>query len=181
MLDLAYVEWQAKPVAFVSYGGVSGGLRAVEHLRQVFAELHSVSIRDGVSATGAEVAINPRDIFWVARRAISATQTGICERSAGTRTCFRRIEPTFSGPWPLLGSGARHGDVMQPMARCSATLLDTLVVVIGRTVNLETITEAAHRMDGGRRPSAFQLSAQISHVDFDDVGVRVKFVLPYAA
>ena len=26
-------EWKAKPVGFVSYGGVSGGLRAIEHLR----------------------------------------------------------------------------------------------------------------------------------------------------
>ncbi|MFF3259744.1 NADPH-dependent FMN reductase [Streptomyces sp. NPDC002932] len=49
LIDWHHAEWQAKPVAFVSYGGVSGGLRAVEHLRQVFAELHSVSIRDTVS------------------------------------------------------------------------------------------------------------------------------------
>ncbi|MFG2404169.1 NADPH-dependent FMN reductase [Streptomyces brevispora] len=49
LIDWHHVEWQAKPVAFVSYGGVSGGLRAVEHLRQVFAELHAVSIRDTVS------------------------------------------------------------------------------------------------------------------------------------
>ncbi|MEU2245601.1 NAD(P)H-dependent oxidoreductase [Streptomyces sp. NPDC019224] len=49
LIDWHYAEWQAKPVAFVSYGGVSGGLRAVEHLRQVFAELHAVSIRDTVS------------------------------------------------------------------------------------------------------------------------------------
>lgn len=35
LIDWHYTEWQAKPVAFVSYGGVSGGLRAVEHLRQV--------------------------------------------------------------------------------------------------------------------------------------------------
>ena|SRR5436190_3403373 len=48
-IDLAYGEWQAKPVAFVSYGGMSGGLRAVEQLRQVFAELHAVTIRDCVS------------------------------------------------------------------------------------------------------------------------------------
>ncbi len=41
-------EWQAKPVAFVSYGGGAGGIRAVEHLRQVFTELHAVGIRDGV-------------------------------------------------------------------------------------------------------------------------------------
>lgn len=47
-IDIAFEEWQRKPVAFVSYGGVSGGLRAAEQLRQVFAELHAVAIRDGV-------------------------------------------------------------------------------------------------------------------------------------
>ncbi|MPZ67772.1 MAG: hypothetical protein GEU83_20575 [Pseudonocardiaceae bacterium] len=40
---------QAKPVGFVSYGGLSGGLRAVEPLRVVFAELNSVTIRNTVS------------------------------------------------------------------------------------------------------------------------------------
>jgi NAD(P)H-dependent FMN reductase len=49
LIDSVGKEWQAKPVAFVSYGGVSGGLRAVEQLRQVFAELHAVTIRDGVT------------------------------------------------------------------------------------------------------------------------------------
>ena len=48
-LDSAREEWMAKPVAFVSYGGISGGLRSVEQLRQVCAELHMVSIRDSVS------------------------------------------------------------------------------------------------------------------------------------
>jgi NAD(P)H-dependent FMN reductase len=46
-------EWFAKPVSFVSYGGVSGGLRAVEHLRIVFAELHATTVRDTVSFHGA--------------------------------------------------------------------------------------------------------------------------------
>jgi NAD(P)H-dependent FMN reductase len=49
LIDWHHAEWQAKPVAFVSYGGISGGLRAVEQLRQVFAELHAVSVRDTVS------------------------------------------------------------------------------------------------------------------------------------
>src|SRR5690242_5504400 len=49
LIDSVYEQWQAKPVAFVSYGGVSGGLRAVEHLRGVFAELHAVTVRDTVS------------------------------------------------------------------------------------------------------------------------------------
>ncbi|MFD2353897.1 NADPH-dependent FMN reductase [Nonomuraea ferruginea] len=48
-IDWYVGEWQAKPVGFVSYGGASGGLRAVEHLRQVFAELHAVTVRNTVS------------------------------------------------------------------------------------------------------------------------------------
>ncbi|MFG2330348.1 NADPH-dependent FMN reductase [Streptomyces sp. NPDC048604] len=45
-------EWHAKPVAFVAYGGFSAGLRAVEHLRGVFAELHAVTIREAVGLQG---------------------------------------------------------------------------------------------------------------------------------
>jgi NAD(P)H-dependent FMN reductase len=48
-IDLPRSEWRRKPVAFVSYGGVGGGLRAVEQLRGVFAELHAVTMRDSVS------------------------------------------------------------------------------------------------------------------------------------
>ncbi|MYS11331.1 NADPH-dependent FMN reductase [Streptomyces sp. SID6041] len=49
LIDRHYTEWQAKPVGFVSYGGISGGLRAVEQLRQVYAEMHAVTVRDTVS------------------------------------------------------------------------------------------------------------------------------------
>jgi NAD(P)H-dependent FMN reductase len=49
LIDSVDDEWHAKPVAFVSYGGISGGLRAVEQLRLVFAELHAVTIRNTVS------------------------------------------------------------------------------------------------------------------------------------
>ncbi|MDX3537355.1 NAD(P)H-dependent oxidoreductase [Streptomyces sp. MB09-01] len=49
LIDWYNAEWHAKPVGFVSYGGLSGGLRAVEQLRPVFAEVHSVTIRDTVS------------------------------------------------------------------------------------------------------------------------------------
>ena len=52
-IDWFGLEWQAKPVGFVSYGGMAGGLRAVEHLRQVFAEVHAVGLRDTVSFHGA--------------------------------------------------------------------------------------------------------------------------------
>lgn len=48
-LDSVRGEWFAKPVGFVSYGGMSGGLRSVEALRLVFAELHAMTVRETVS------------------------------------------------------------------------------------------------------------------------------------
>ncbi|MFF0491301.1 NADPH-dependent FMN reductase [Nocardia sp. NPDC003482] len=48
-LDSAKHEWRAKPIGFVGYGGLSGGLRAIEQLRQVVAEIHMVSTRESVS------------------------------------------------------------------------------------------------------------------------------------
>jgi NAD(P)H-dependent FMN reductase len=51
-IDFGKDQWMRKVVGFVSYGGVSGGLRAVEHLRQVFAELHVHGVRDTVSFHG---------------------------------------------------------------------------------------------------------------------------------
>lgn len=50
-IDWYHGEWSRKPVAFVSYGGVSGGLRAVQQLRHVFIELSAVPIRDTISFT----------------------------------------------------------------------------------------------------------------------------------
>lgn len=38
-IDSEYTEWNAKPVGFISYGGLAGGARAIEQLRQVFAEI----------------------------------------------------------------------------------------------------------------------------------------------
>jgi NAD(P)H-dependent FMN reductase len=58
LIDGCNDEWHAKPVAFVSYGGVSGGLRAVEQLRLVFAELHATTVRDSVSFANASDAFD---------------------------------------------------------------------------------------------------------------------------
>ncbi|WP_159713469.1 NADPH-dependent FMN reductase [Geminicoccus flavidas] len=53
LIDSVQEPWHAKPVGFVSYGGISGGIRAVEQLRQVFAELHAVTLRNAVSLAHA--------------------------------------------------------------------------------------------------------------------------------
>ena len=47
-LDYVYNEWNRKPVGFVSYGGIAGGTRAVQQLRQVAIELQMIPIRVGV-------------------------------------------------------------------------------------------------------------------------------------
>lgn len=48
-IDYAFDEWHAKPVGFVSYGCGSAGIYAVEQLRVVFTELHTVTMRTSVS------------------------------------------------------------------------------------------------------------------------------------
>lgn len=47
-IDFLYREWNNKAAGFVSYGG-SGGLRAVEHLRLIMAELQVADVRAQVS------------------------------------------------------------------------------------------------------------------------------------
>ncbi len=47
-LDFLYQEWNYKPIAFVSYGGVAGGTRAVQALKQVVIAQKMVPLADGV-------------------------------------------------------------------------------------------------------------------------------------
>lgn len=48
-LDYLNREWNYKAVGFVSYGGVSAGLRAVHQLKQVVTALRMVPVTDAVS------------------------------------------------------------------------------------------------------------------------------------
>lgn len=57
-IDALHREWAGKPVGVVSYGGLSGGLRATEQLRLVFAELNAVTIRETISFHGARKAFD---------------------------------------------------------------------------------------------------------------------------
>ena len=44
-IDYGAKEWEGKPVAFVSYGGLAGGSRAVEQLRLVVGDFDMYDIR----------------------------------------------------------------------------------------------------------------------------------------
>lgn len=48
-LNYVYREWNYKPASFVSYGGVSGGLRAVQVEKQILSTLKVVPIPEQVS------------------------------------------------------------------------------------------------------------------------------------
>ncbi|OUC97056.1 NADPH-dependent FMN reductase [Streptosporangium minutum] len=48
-IDWYYEEWQAKPVTFVAYGRDSGGLYAIDQLRQIFTELHAAVLSDVIT------------------------------------------------------------------------------------------------------------------------------------
>lgn len=48
-LDYAFWEWQYKPMAVVSYGGVSGGLRAAQTARLQASVLKMMPIPEGVA------------------------------------------------------------------------------------------------------------------------------------
>lgn len=47
-IDWHFTQWDGKTIGFVGYGGNSGGLLAIEHLRQVFTELNAHTVRDYV-------------------------------------------------------------------------------------------------------------------------------------
>jgi NAD(P)H-dependent FMN reductase len=47
-LDHLYAEWHYKPVGFVSYGGVSGGLRSVQMTKQIVTALRMMPLPEAV-------------------------------------------------------------------------------------------------------------------------------------
>lgn len=48
-IDWLYGEWVLRPVSFLSYGGITGGLTAIEHLRGVFPEFPAITTKSFIS------------------------------------------------------------------------------------------------------------------------------------
>ncbi|MHC5902331.1 NADPH-dependent FMN reductase [Streptomyces sp. S6] len=97
-VDWTGQQWQAKPVGFVSYGGLAGGVRAVEQLRQIVAELHGMSVRDAVSLHGPWSGLgedgNPRD---------SAVCEGAAKGMLGQLTWWGRVLQSARAEQPYQG------------------------------------------------------------------------------
>ncbi len=71
-LDFLHHEWHYKPVGFVSYGGVSGGTRAVQMLKQVVTTVKLVPLAEAVSLPfvaellGPDGGVEPNDTMTAA-------------------------------------------------------------------------------------------------------------------
>lgn len=48
-ISYLFWEWAYKPVGFVSYGGISAGLRAVQVLKQIVTTVRMMPVQDGVA------------------------------------------------------------------------------------------------------------------------------------
>jgi NAD(P)H-dependent FMN reductase len=106
-VDYAYDEWHTKPVGFVSYGCGSSGVHAVAGLRPVFAELHTVTVRDGVG-------IDLLDPAGIGTRTPGTRGHRAARRSAlvGGSRCARRAHdaPTAPEYGPRAGPAVRGSD-----------------------------------------------------------------------
>lgn len=89
-IDYLFVEWGRKPVGFVSYGGMSGGIRAVQMLKQPLTTV-------GMYPASATVAIpNVAEMFDAERTTF--TPTDLVEESA--RALLKELAKTA----PLLAT-----------------------------------------------------------------------------
>ena len=62
-IDYLYNEWKNKPAAFISYGGISAGTRAVQALKQVLNTLKMVPVTEAVNIPFFFKYINDENVF----------------------------------------------------------------------------------------------------------------------
>lgn len=62
-LNYVYKEWNYKPCGFVSYGGVSGGLRAVQMEKLLVTTLKMMPVTEGVAAPMVAKLLDERGNF----------------------------------------------------------------------------------------------------------------------
>jgi NAD(P)H-dependent FMN reductase len=78
-MDYLFKEWMYKPVAFVSYGGISGGLRSMQMLKQVVSALHMIPLTEAVSIPFFSKFINDEDEFEPEETVIKSAQAIFAE------------------------------------------------------------------------------------------------------
>lgn len=62
-IDFLYHEWRHKPVGFVSYGGVSGGMRSMQMLKPTITALSMMPLAESVSVPNFAKNISEEGVF----------------------------------------------------------------------------------------------------------------------
>ena len=79
-LDILREEWWGKACAFLGYGGISGGIRAIEQLRPVVGELHMVDIRESFIAPFGPWSFFDKETGEITAPAAVETATAVLDR-----------------------------------------------------------------------------------------------------
>ncbi len=94
-IQYVFKEWAYKPAGIVSYGGVSGGLRSTQTLRQLLGNLNVMAINQSVPVpffrqyVGEDGAFRPADIAVDGAR----TMLGELHKWAGALATIRQPQP----------------------------------------------------------------------------------------
>lgn len=89
-IDFLHGEWAHKPVSFVSYGGASGGLRAVQALKPVVSALRMYPTVAAVALAGPQ------------RQIIDGAFVGTPEQNAAADTLLDELAELTAAVSPLL-------------------------------------------------------------------------------
>ena len=95
-IDYLFGEWQYKAVGFVSYGGVSGGLRAVQMIKQVVTALKMVPVQEAVTVPFVAKFIDDEGRFE-ATPILDASATALLEELAEVTAALSPLREEASG------------------------------------------------------------------------------------
>lgn len=98
-IDWFYGEWALRPISFISYGGTTGGLTSIEHLRGIFPEFPSVTVKSFISLPDFWTRFD-HDGHPVDAEALRAPATAVLDELAWWAPLLRRARSTR--PYPGL-------------------------------------------------------------------------------
>lgn len=84
-IDYLHQEWAYKPLGFVSYGGVSGGIRSVQMMKEVAAGLKMVPLTEAVNITFFTKYFDDQDNFKGDEALAKSAQVMLGELSRWTK------------------------------------------------------------------------------------------------
>ncbi|MHB9148009.1 MAG: NADPH-dependent FMN reductase [Candidatus Amoebophilus sp.] len=93
-MDFLFNEWMYKPISFVSYGGISGGMRSMQMLKQVVAAMHMLILTESVNIPSFSKFFNDQGEFVPDQHIIKSAQTMLIEleRYCQASKILRRVE-----------------------------------------------------------------------------------------